>query len=101
MRRCSAAPRGGARPRDSTRGRFEEAPMAADEEDDGVVYRVVVNDEEQYSIWPVDRDLPLGWRAVGVAGRKAECLAHITEVWTDMRPLSLRKKMDAAAPPEH
>ena len=54
---------------------------------------VVVNDEEQYSIWPVDREIPLGWRAVGKSGLKAECLAYIEEVWTDMRPLSLRRVM--------
>jgi MbtH protein len=55
------------------------------------VYRVVVNHEEQYSIWPADRDLPLGWRAVGFSGTKNECLDHIEAVWTDMRPLSVRK----------
>ncbi len=57
---------------------------------------VVVNDEEQYSIWPAGRDLPSGWHAAGRSGPKAECLAYITEVWTDMRPLSLRRHMDAA-----
>jgi MbtH protein len=57
-------------------------------------YQVVVNEEEQYSIWPERRELPLGWRGVGVAGSKAECLAHIETVWTDMRPLSLRREMD-------
>jgi len=57
-------------------------------------YVVVVNDEEQYSIWPEDREVPLGWRAAGVAGTKQECLAHIETVWTDMRPLSLRRAMD-------
>jgi MbtH protein len=60
-------------------------------------YRVVVNDEEQYSIWPADRELPLGWRDAGKQGTREECLAHIQEVWTDMRPLSLRKKMEADA----
>jgi len=54
-------------------------------------FRVVVNDEEQYSIWPVGRDLPLGWKEAGKSGPKAECLAYIEEVWTDMRPLSLRR----------
>lgn len=53
-------------------------------------FRVVRNAEEQYSIWPDDRELPGGWFAVGVSGSRAECLAHIAEVWTDMRPLSLR-----------
>ena len=56
--------------------------------------RVVVNHEEQYSIWPVDRDLPNGWREAGKQGSKEECLAYIKEVWTDMRPLSLRKAME-------
>lgn len=62
--------------------------------EDNIIYKVVVNHEEQYSIWPVDRENPLGWRDVGMSGPKAECLAYIKEVWTDMRPLSLRKKMD-------
>jgi MbtH protein len=57
-------------------------------------FNVVVNDEEQYSIWPEGRDLPLGWRCAGKVGRKEECLSFIREVWTDMRPLSLRKKME-------
>jgi MbtH protein len=63
-----------------------------DETEDTTLYRVVVNDEEQYSIWPVDRELPLGWKDAGKQGLKAECLAYIQEVWTDMRPLSLRNK---------
>jgi uncharacterized protein YbdZ (MbtH family) len=64
-----------------------------EEIEDRVIYRVVVNHEEQYSIWPADRDIPAGWRDEGTAGLKAECLAHIDEVWTDMRPLSLRQHM--------
>ncbi|MFM0737974.1 MbtH family NRPS accessory protein [Paraburkholderia xenovorans] len=64
---------------------------------DDLVYTVVINDEEQYSIWPTFRDVPGGWREVGVRGPKAECLAHIETVWTDMRPASLRHHMDAAA----
>lgn len=56
-------------------------------------YRVVVNHEEQYSIWLADRELPAGWRDAGKQGTKAECLAHINEVWRDMRPLSLRQSM--------
>lgn len=68
--------------------------MNRDEEEDTTVYNVVVNHEEQYSIWPVDREIPLGWRAVGKSGPKADCLEYIKEVWTDMRPLSLRKKME-------
>ena len=62
--------------------------------EDNTIYKVVVNHEEQYSIWPADRENPLGWNDVGKAGTKAECLAYIKEVWTDMRPLSLRKKME-------
>jgi MbtH protein len=58
-------------------------------------FRAVVNDEEQYSIWPSDRDLPVGWRAVGPVGSRADCLAYIDESWTDMRPLSLRQAMAA------
>jgi uncharacterized protein YbdZ (MbtH family) len=65
--------------------------------DDTTIYRVVVNHEEQYSIWPVGREIPAGWREAGKSGTKPECLAYIEEVWTDMRPLSLRKAMDAAA----
>ena len=53
-------------------------------------YRVVRNHEEQYSIWPAGRDVPPGWEVVGDSRSKDECLAHIKEVWTDMRPLSLR-----------
>jgi MbtH protein len=58
------------------------------------VVRVVMNREEQYSVWPVDRALPAGWTDVGIQGSKSECLAHIEKVWTDMRPLSLRQSMD-------
>jgi MbtH protein len=67
--------------------------MSVDEREDSTVYQVVVNDEEQYSIWPADRELPPGWRAVGPRGYKAECLAYIEQVWTDMRPLSLRRAL--------
>ena len=62
-------------------------------EESGTFFIVVVNDEEQYSIWPVERDVPLGWRQVGKSGSKAECLAYIGEVWTDMRPAGLRRRM--------
>lgn len=65
-----------------------------DEEEDTRTYAVVVNDEEQYSIWLDDRELPAGWRREGVSGTKAECLEHIEQVWTDMRPLSLRRWME-------
>jgi len=58
-------------------------------------FTVVMNDEEQYSIWAADRELPAGWRAAGFDGSKDECLAHIETVWTDMRPRSLRLAMSA------
>ena len=64
--------------------------MASNDQDDDRDYLVVVNDEEQYSIWLADRPVPNGWRTVGKAAKKAECLKHIGEVWTDMRPKSLR-----------
>lgn len=60
---------------------------------EGVEFQVVVNDEEQYSIWPVYKDIPPGWRAAGKQGSKVECLDFVREVWTDMRPLSLRTAM--------
>jgi len=61
------------------------------------IYTVVMNHEEQYSIWPDYKDIPAGWTAVGKVGPKQECLDYINEVWTDMRPLSLRKQMEANA----
>jgi MbtH protein len=75
----------------------EEAMMSREENEDNTIYKVVVNHEEQYSIWPADRENPLGWNDAGKSGTKAECLAYIEEVWTDMRPLSLRKKMEENA----
>jgi len=69
--------------------------MVFDRED--TVFTVVVNHEEQYSIWPEYMDIPKGWRAVGKTGKKAECLEYIKEVWTDMRPLSLRQHMEASS----
>jgi MbtH protein len=62
--------------------------------EDNTIYKVVVNHEEQYSIWPADRENALGWRDAGQQGPKAECLEYIRQVWTDMRPLSLKKKME-------
>ena len=59
-------------------------------------YKVVVNDEEQYSIWPEGRENALGWRDAGTSGTKEECLAWIEENWTDMRPASLRRTMEQA-----
>jgi MbtH protein len=63
--------------------------------DDEVTYTVVMNHEEQYSIWPADREIPPGWTSANKTGSKEECLAHIESVWTDMRPLSLRLQMAA------
>ncbi len=74
--------------------------MTADDDEDSAIYAVVVNKEEQYSIWSVHKAMPRGWRSVGKQGRKAECLRYIDEVWTDMRPLSLRRTMDATARPD-
>lgn len=65
-----------------------------EETPDTQTYAVVINDELQYSIWRADAEVPAGWRAEGFTGVKAECLSHIDEVWTDMRPLSLRQQMD-------
>jgi MbtH protein len=59
------------------------------------IFLVVVNDEEQYSIWPDFKDIPLGWRRAGKEGSKDECLSFINTIWTDMRPLSLRRAMEA------
>ncbi len=66
--------------------------MSDDAREDGQLYVVVINHEEQYSIWPNDRELPLGWKADGTSGTTAACLAYIQSVWTDMRPMSLRHK---------
>jgi MbtH protein len=65
-----------------------------DDSEDTREYIVVLNDEEQYSIWLGDKPVPAGWRAEGKRGSKADCLAHIEQVWTDMRPLSLRRAME-------
>jgi MbtH protein len=69
--------------------------MPSDEEEDTMVYTVVINHEEQYSIWPKHRAIPQGWKAEGKEGLKPECLQYVDEVWTDMRLLSLRKRMEA------
>lgn len=68
--------------------------MASEDEEATRSYVVVVNHEEQYSIWFSDKAIPAGWRAIGGSRSKAECLQHIEEVWTDMRPLSLRQQME-------
>ncbi len=69
-----------------------------DEQEDLTIYKVVVNHEEQYSIWPADRENPLGWSDAGKSGTKAECLAFVKDVWTDMRPLSVRRLMKDGDP---
>ena len=65
-----------------------------DEGDDTRLYKAVLNHEEQYSIWPAHRENPLGWRDAGKTGTKQECLDYIAQVWTDMRPLSVRLQME-------
>jgi MbtH protein len=72
--------------------------MVVDEDDDKRTYIVVINHEEQYSIWLKGRAVPTGWKPTGKEGLKADCLAYVDQVWTDMRPLSLRKKMQESAP---
>jgi len=62
-------------------------------DDETIDYFIVINDEEQYSIWPAHRDMPDGWKAVGPARSREECLTHIEQVWTDMRPKSVREAM--------
>src|SRR5260221_10372403 len=66
----------------------------ATDQEESSIFKVVRNHEEQYSIWPEYKEIPKGWTEVGKSGRKAECLAYIKEVWTDLRPLSLRRKME-------
>ena len=65
-----------------------------EEDEDRTEYVAVINDEEQYSIWPSDRELPFGWSEAGKRGTRAEVLAWIEQVWTDMRPQSLREQME-------
>lgn len=71
--------------------------MSFEETEDKTIYKVVINHEEQYSIWPADRENPPGWQDAGKTGLKAECLAYIKEIWSDMRPLSLRQQMEKSA----
>lgn len=71
--------------------------MNRDETENTTIYKVVINHEEQYSIWPADRENASGWNDVGVSGTKQQCLDYIQEVWTDMRPRSLRKQMEEQA----
>jgi len=77
--------------------RIEREKIDMEEREDITIYKVVVTHEEQYSIWPADRNPLSGWKEVGKSGPKSECLAYVKEVWTDMRPLSLKRKMDAAS----
>jgi MbtH protein len=70
--------------------------MNYEDTEDTTIYNVVIDEEERYSIYPDYREIPSGWKAVGKSGRKAECLEYIKEVWTDMRPLSLRRQMEIA-----
>lgn len=69
--------------------------MHLDAFEDTTIYKVVVNQEQQYSIWSVDRENPLGWIDEGKSGFKTECLTYIKQIWTDMRPLRLQKKMES------
>jgi MbtH protein len=75
----------------------ESFALPGDKKMNAEKYKVVINHEEQYSIWPADRENALGWKDAGKEGTKVECLAYIEEVWTDMRPLSLRRKMEEDA----
>jgi len=63
---------------------------------DDSTYQVLLNDEGQYSLWPADQEVPAGWLPDGTTGSRDECSAHVDEVWTDMRPRSLREHMEAA-----
>lgn len=65
--------------------------------DENARYQVLRNDEDQYSLWLADLEVPDGWQAVGKEGTQDECSAYVDEVWTDMRPRSLRERMDRAA----
>jgi MbtH protein len=71
--------------------------MNNSDREDGTMYRVVVNHEEQYSIWPVERENAPGWRDAGKSGTREECLAAIEEMWSDMCPLSLRRQRESSA----
>lgn len=73
----------------------EELAVAFEETDDSNTYVVLINDEEQYSLWPEFKKIPDGWRAVGMKGTRQECSGYVDKVWTDMRPLSLRQSMQA------
>ena len=67
------------------------------ETQESLIYKVVLNHEEQYSIWPADRQNPPGWRDAGKSGTRAECLEYIKQGWNDMRPLRVRRSMEDQA----
>ena len=69
------------------------------ETEDATTYKVIVNGEEQYAIWPEFKEIPAGWTYANKTGAKADCLAYIKEVWVDMRPLSVRQQMAQPTPP--
>ncbi len=70
--------------------------MSREDREDTTIYKVVLNHEQQYSIWPAQRENAAGWQDAGKTGSKDECLAYIQAVWTDMRPLSLRRQIEGA-----
>ncbi len=85
------------RERPGLRRRFDRSPVPFDvmsEREDRRTYKVVINHEEQYSIWPATRENPTGWNDTAKIGTLGDCKAYINEVWTDMRPRSLREEMD-------
>jgi MbtH protein len=71
--------------------------MLGENLEEHMLYRVVLNAEEQYSIWPTSKESPAGWKDAGKSGSKTECLAYISQVWTDIRPLSLRRHLENLA----
>jgi MbtH protein len=70
--------------------------MYSDDEEVPRTYIVLINDEEQYSLWLSHKDIPAGWRNVGISGTKAECMEYVDKVWTDITPLSVRKRLQQA-----
>ncbi len=68
--------------------------MPTTEDEDTRVYTVLVNHEGQHSLWLKSETIPNGWQVIGKEGAKAECLQYVKEAWTDMTPLSNRKKTD-------
>jgi MbtH protein len=67
--------------------------MYSDNEDVAQIYTVLINDEEQYSLWLSHKEIPAGWKSVGITGTKAECMEYVDKVWTDITPLSVRKRL--------